>query len=162
MIHSCCSSFLVGIEHQSFSLFFSSVWLWLPVTNRFPQFRSIDSSQPMTIFSFFLRQVVEGHGAAKEAPESTKRQELKRYDVRKVHYRVLPSFTEFCWVLPSFTEFYRVLLGFTEFYLVLPSFTGFYRVLLSFTGFHRVLPSFTEFYRVLPSFRPTGSSWYRT
>ena len=97
----------------------------------------------MTIFSFFLRQVVEGHGAAKEAPESTKRQELKRYDVRKVHYRVLPSFTEFCWVLPSFTEFYRVLLGFTEFYLVLPSFTGFYRVLLSFTGFHRVLPSFT-------------------
>ena len=152
MIHSCCSSFLVGIEHQSFSLFFSSVWLWLPVTNRFPQFRSIDSSQPMTIFSFFLRQVVEGHGAAKEAPESTKRQELKRYDVRKVHYRVLPSFTEFCWVLPSFTEFYRVLLGFTEFYLVLPSFTGFHLVFMGCTELYWILPSFTGFYLVFMGF----------
>ena len=130
MIHSCCSSFLVGIEHQSFSLFFSSVWLWLPVTNRFPQFRSIDSSQPMTIFSFFF---ATGGGRPRSGQRGARVDQAPGTEALR---RPQGS-------LPSFTEFYRVLLGFTEFYRVLPSFTGFYRVLLSFTEFYWVLPSFT-------------------
>ena len=53
-------------------------------------------------------------------------------------YRVLPGFTEYCWVF-----FHRVvpgfpsgLVGFRGFYLV-------YRVFIGFTGFYRVLTSVT-------------------
>ena len=65
--------------------------------------------------------------------------------VKPEFYRVLPSFTEFCFILYGFTGF-------------LPSCTEF---LTGFAGFYRVLPSFTEFYLDLPSSKTVASLDHR-